>query len=166
MYDWTKFDIHLLINSPRKDVFERWVCNWGLESFFVKQATTIDSQGQARNSRDAFKEGDQYKWDWFFNYQNTGKILKVIQDDCIEFTFGTCTVQVELKSFESSTLLHLRQSGIRSNEEDMVNVHLDCRCGWIYFLTNLKAVLEGNVDVRDKNPETSRSLEIGYVPPI
>ncbi len=112
-----------------------------------------------------FSEGDKYQWEWFFNWKSSGSIAQVIPNKSLTFTFGKCAVSVVLRPYDTGTFIHLVQSGMSPNEEDMVNLHLDCRCGWTYFLSNLKTVLEHNVDGRDKRADTSRSLEIGFIPP-
>ena len=165
MYDWSQFDIYFFIETAPETVFQRWVTPSGLESFFVKGCKVTSKNGESKAHEDIFSEGDTYEWEWFFNWKSSGTILQVIPNKQLAFTFGKCTVTVEFKSYDSGTFIHLKQNGMSPNEEDMVHLHLDCRCGWTYFLSNLKTVLEYNVDGRDKRPDTSRSLEIGFVPP-
>ena len=31
--------------------------------------------------------------------------------------------------------------------------HMSCNLGWSFFMTNLKALLEHNIDLRETNPE-------------
>lgn len=165
IYDWTKFDIYLFINARPEAVSERWITTTGLESFFIKKMEVRSLAGELRQPNERFGEGDNYQWDWFFDGQSTGKVLQVIPEKSLTFTFlKKCTVTVDCRPHDAGTMLHLRQSGMEATGGDMVNIHLDCRCGWIYFLTNLKAVLECGVDVRDKRPDTSISLEVGFVP--
>ena len=166
MYDWTQFDIHLFIEAVPEAVFGKWATSSGLESFFVKKCEVRGSRGDIRSASASLSEGDVYQWDWFFNYKSSGRILQVTPNRSLSFTFGKCSVAVELRPFDSGTFVHLRQAGMDLAEEDRVNLHLDCRCGWTYFLTNLKAVLEHGIDVRDKRPDTSRSLEIGFIPSL
>jgi uncharacterized protein YndB with AHSA1/START domain len=163
MYDWSKFDIYFFLSAPPKTVFDSWATPRGLESFFVKRCTA-SAEGKDRRADESFLENDYYNWDWFFDYSSSGRILNIHDGKSLSFTFGKCVVTVEFRPHDDGTLLHLCQSGMSPTEEDKTRIHLDCRGGWIYFLTNLKALLEHQVDVRDKRPDTSRSLAINFVP--
>ncbi|MHC4505510.1 MAG: hypothetical protein ACYTFI_19570 [Planctomycetota bacterium] len=62
------------------------------------------------------------------------------------------------------TELRLIQTGIPNTPEGRVFGHLNCRSCWIFFLTNLKSVLDGGRDLRDPDPDKVSSMEVGFVP--
>ncbi|MBQ38995.1 MAG: hypothetical protein CME04_21630 [Gemmatimonadaceae bacterium] len=73
-------------------------------------------------------------------------------------------VSVSLTAVEGQTEPHLVQSDIADTAGGRVSGHLNCRPCWIFFLTNLKAVLEGRGDLRGDDPKRVSSMEAGFVP--
>jgi len=77
----------------------------------------------------------------------------------VSLTFGSMEVEVSFESVEGGTKVVLQQSGI----EDKVFSHMNCRSCWLYFMTNLKSVLEHGIDLRDHDhPDRASSMEVGY----
>ena len=57
------------------------------------------------------------------------------------------------------------QGNVAGNESTRAWQHLNCRSCWIYFLTNLRAILAGGPDVRDfEHPNWNDSISIGFMP--
>jgi hypothetical protein len=80
------------------------------------------------------------------------------------FTFGSLRVSVRFAAVDGQTELHLVQTGIPDSPDGRVFGHLNCRSCWIFFLTNLKAVLDAGTDLRDQNPARVSSMEVGFAP--
>ncbi|MBI93180.1 MAG: hypothetical protein CME05_08200 [Gemmatimonadaceae bacterium] len=77
----------------------------------------------------------------------------------VSLTFGSMEVEVSFESVEGGTKVVLQQSGI----EDKVFSHMNCRSCWLYFMTDLKSVLEHGIDLRDHDhPDRASSMEVGY----
>jgi len=164
-YDWSKFDIYFYIEASPDDVYQRWVCASGLESFFVQRAHFVDAMGIEREPNEPFKEGDTYSWTWWDNSVSSGKIIGVDESKrSLPLTFLDCRVSVSVSRNNGAALIHLMQSKIPLTEYDKVRTHLNCRGGWIYFLTILKGVLESGVDVREKDPKRTNCVEVGFHP--
>lgn len=165
-YDWSRFDVYFYIQKPPDDIFKRWATSGGLESFFIRSARFRTSEGRIRDANELAQPGDHYQWEWWHPFESSG-VVKTLDRQArkLSFTFGTtCLVEVAISPSEGSTLIHLVQSGIPDDEDGRLNLHLDCRGGWIYFLTNLKAILEHGTDVRQKDPKFARSLSVRYKP--
>jgi len=45
----------------------------------------------------------------------------------------------------------LWQENIPTDEKAKVSWHLGCATGWTFYLTNLKSILEGGLDLRNKD---------------
>jgi hypothetical protein len=73
-------------------------------------------------------------------------------------------VSIDVVSLGEFSHIHLIQKNIPETEEAKVKLHLDCRGGWIYFLTCLKGALKCAVDIREKDPHRALSLAIGFQP--
>jgi len=48
-------------------------------------------------------------------------------------------------------VVELWQENIPGDEDSKVNLHMGCTKGWTFYLTNLKSILEGGIDLRNKN---------------
>jgi hypothetical protein len=51
----------------------------------------------------------------------------------------------------------LRQYDIPTGDEEKVNIHLNCSCGWTFYLTNLKTYLEFGIDLRENENDLINS---------
>jgi hypothetical protein len=73
-------------------------------------------------------------------------------------------VEIRFTQIDGKTELHLVQTGIPDSADGRVFGHLNCRSCWIFFLTNLKAVLDTGTDLRDTDPARVSSMEVGFAP--
>ena len=106
--------------------------------------------------------GTRYRWRGIHDYAGEGQFLE-ITDESVVFTFGgRYHVRVRVTPQGTGTCLHLRQSGIGEEEGEQVNGSLNCRSCWIYFLVNLKSVIEFGTDLRDRNPATADAISVGF----
>lgn len=72
----------------------------------------------------------------------------------LRFTFtAECNVTVTVKTEEGENIAELVQEQIPLNDNPNENLHLLCSNGWTFYLANLKSVLEGGIDLRNKNAE-------------
>ena len=85
-----------------------------------------------------------------------GTILQANGKDLFEFTFNgngsnDMIVKVTLEKDGNGSLVTLHQYNIPVTDEGKSYWHLGCKTGWNFYLTNLKAVLEHGVDLRNKD---------------
>jgi len=92
--------------------------------------------------------------------------LSVQGTNQIAYTFGDCNFRIEAHPYEGKTFLELVQYDMDNTPEVNMHVHTNCRAAWVYFLTNLKAVLEHGIDVRDKTRTTGSSFSTFFDPSI
>jgi hypothetical protein len=79
-----------------------------------------------------------------------GTILEANGTNLIQFTFeGDCIVDVQLTEQSGYTIIALTQRNIPTDDNSKKNVRLGCSNGWAFYLTNLKSVYEGGVDLRN-----------------
>lgn len=69
---------------------------------------------------------------------------------------GNCTVTI--KEEEGQHIAELVQDNIPDTEEARHSWHLGCKTGWTFYLTNLKCLLEGGPDLRNKNINLKRVI--------
>ncbi|MBD3648819.1 MAG: hypothetical protein HUJ31_15525 [Pseudomonadales bacterium] len=161
-HDWSSFDTFLYYQAKPEDVIRYWQTTSGLEQFFIAGAFTESTDGSSRDPNDVMQGNDQYAWRFIHPFELTG-IIQEVTSDSTAFTFGAgYEVRVAVKASGDGTLLHLHQSGMQDTPDERVAGSLNCRSCWIYFLVNLKSVIEHGVDLRDMNPETADSVSVGY----
>ena len=97
----------------------------------------------------------KYEWNWFAqNYFESGKVITANGTDLFEFTFaGDCKVQVKLSEVKNYVLVEITQKEIPLDNNSKQNIRLGCTFGWTFYLINLKSVLEGGLDLRNKDSE-------------
>jgi uncharacterized protein YndB with AHSA1/START domain len=163
-YDWTTFEIVFYYDRPVGEVFRAWASAEGLESFFVEHAHFTSSDGANRGPAEIVRTGDAYEWTWRHGHAITGRVTEVVEDREVSFTFGGMHVSVLFAVVAGRTEVRLRQSEIPATPEGRVLGHLNCRSCWIFFMTNLRSVLGAQHDLRDEDPDTVSSMEVGFSP--
>lgn len=154
-HDWTQFNIRIDIEDVTiKDIYDCWTSQEGLQQWFLRQADFRSQNGNFRHFREQIQKGDTYKWLWYGwddETSETGEILSTNGVDQITFSFEKCEVEVKIYLEEDTTICELTQSKIATDEKSKVNTYMGCRSGWSFFMCNLKSILEGGIDLRNKN---------------
>lgn len=155
-YDWSKFCKRINIKAGVHDIYDAWATQAMLEKWFLRTAEFTKPDGLLRNKYEHVEVGDSYKWLWHGWDDNTvekGKVLEANGRDLIRFSFaGNCTVSVYIKMGAGDELIaELWQENIPVDEDSKVKLHLGCMKGWTFYLANLKSILEGGIDLRNKN---------------
>ncbi len=163
-YDWTKFDIVFYYNQSIEEVFRFWATSSGLEEFFIEKASYESADRIKRSSKEIAQRGDKYYWKWRHSFSIEGEVLNVINNEEFSFTFGSMKVAIHFGIVGNQTELYLVQTEIPGTEDGKVMGHLNCRSCWIFFLSNLKSILETGQDLRDLDPERVSSMEVGFIP--
>lgn len=158
-YDWSGFTLRINIQASVQAVYDAWTTRELIELWFLKKAEIFSSTGIEKELFDVFQEEDKYTWWWFgFEDAESGTILESNGKDAFAFSFGKagdCYVRIYEETGE--TIMELTQRNIPTDERSRHEFHLGCKMGWTFFLTNLKSILEGGIDLRNKN-ETLKSV--------
>lgn len=155
-YDWSRFCKRINIKASVQDIYDAWATQAMLEKWFLRSAEFTRPDNSLRSKYEHVEAGDTYKWLWHGYDDNSvenGKILEVNGRDLIRFSFAkNCTVSIFIKMEVGDELVaELWQENIPVDEESKVNLHLGCMKGWTFYLANLKSILEGGIDLRNKN---------------
>ena len=160
-YDWTKFEKQVFIQASPMEVCEAWAIPDEIVTWFVGQADYTLPNGELRAGADCVQPGDTYYWRWLQGSDIRGRILALEPGRLFQFTFGqqpdpdddiVVTVRFEETS-DGDTLVTVTQENIADTPEAHVTWHMSCNLGWSFFITNLKAVMEHGVDLREKDVE-------------
>jgi uncharacterized protein YndB with AHSA1/START domain len=153
--DLTKFVKRISIHVPPHAIYDAWSTQEGLESWFLRDAIFSDSSGRTRAPQEKIQQDDSYEWRWHGYPDSTNeknKVLAANGSDFLKFGFaGPCVVTVSIKQEAGETVCELTQSNFPDNEEERLFLHFDCGTGWTFYLANLKSILEGGIDLRNKN---------------
>jgi len=159
-YDWSKFCRRIDVNADADMIYMSLATQAGLESWFLRTAEFTAPDNVLRRKNEFFKKDDTYRWLWFGYGDETeerGTILEANGTDMVKFTFaGTCEVTISIKNDQGLTVVEITQENIPLDEKSKANWHLGCSTGWTFYLANLKSVLEGGLDLRNKNEALQR----------
>ena len=159
-YDWSKFTLRVNVQASVQAIYDAWTTSELIELWFLKKAEMLNSDGILKDCFDAFQKEDSYTWWWFgFEDGETGTILEANGKDEFAFSFGKagdCYIRIYEESEE--TIMELTQTNIPTDERSRHEFHLGCKMGWTFFLSNLKSILEGGIDLRNKNETLKRVI--------
>ena len=160
-YDWSCFTKRIDINATVDQLYNAWTTRAGIESWFLRTGEFSNAEGLLAYTT-AVQKGDKYKWNWF-GYSDEivehGEILETNGKDLFEFSFGgTMKVRIQIKTEDGSNILELYQYDIPTDEKEKVNFHLGCAKGWVFYMANLKSILEGGIDLRNKNEKLTNMI--------
>jgi hypothetical protein len=155
MTDWSSFTKRIPINAFVEDIYEAWATRGGIESWFLRLAEFSNIHDELRRSVEFVESGDKYLWAWHgWNDEanQTGEILEANGVDFFKFTFhAPMTVTVKIIRENETNLLELTQENIPPDEVSRKNYFVGCGEGWTFYLANLKSVLEGGLDLRNRD---------------
>jgi uncharacterized protein YndB with AHSA1/START domain len=153
--DFSEFKLRVNIKTPIGDAYRAWATPAGLDSWFIGKTVFTAKDGVVRSGEDLLKEGDEYT----LSFRDrpdvvilTGKVLKANDKDLFSFTFSKgCPVTVSIYSEHGETIVQLLESNLPTDEETIRKHFVGDTKGWIFYLINLKSVLEGGLDLRNRN---------------
>jgi len=118
--------------------------------------------GQTRTGDDLVQPGDEYTC---YNRNSPtqllvkGKIIKANGRDLFTFSFSKdCPVSISIFTEHGETIVELFESNLPTDEETRRRHYVNDSKGWIFFLTNLKSILEGGLDLRNKNSDITNVI--------
>lgn len=155
--DWSQFVLSIPINVPAQDLYDAWTIPDRIESWFLREARFKESNGSPRPGNQAIQAGDTYAWRWHGYTDDTteyGEVLEANGKDFLQFVFGKAgTVSVRIKQLAGEQVLEVTQHNIPPGEKAIKDYYIGCSGGWTFYMVNLKSILEGGIDLRNRNIE-------------
>jgi uncharacterized protein YndB with AHSA1/START domain len=150
-------------NIDIRSLYEAWATPKGLEKWFLRKANFYTVPLRTREPHEFIKKEDTYDWYWH-GYSDdvfeSGCILEANGTDSLKFTFsGKSIVSINIQSRNGVSIIELKQENIPAEDDPAKNLYIQCQKGWIFYMANLKSVLEGGVDLRNKKPEVSSNFK-------
>ena len=153
--NWKQFTLRVPIQVPAYLVFNAWTSQDALESWFLRSAVFTDKNGKTRSSKEIIQPGDRFEWKWHGYDDNTKDLNSIIDNngkDHLKFWFADrCIVTVTVKEEAGETICELTQEMTMDEIERQQYFYTDCGQGWTMYLLNLKSILEGGIDLRNRN---------------
>lgn len=154
-YDWSRFSQRITINADKASIYKLWATQQGLEKWFLRSAVFHNTNDVKRKRPEFVHQGDQYIWMWHGysdDVKESGSILLANGTDTLKFLFsGNSQVTIKIYLERDEMICELTQQNIPIDEKSKQNLHIGCMMGWNFYLTNLKSILEGGIDLRNKN---------------
>ncbi len=160
--DWSKFAQKIYISASLRTVYEAWTTRTNLERWFLRKAQFTMPGDKIRDADSSIQKGDTYEWMWHGHPDTTverGVVTDANGTDRFRFVFGKAgIVTISLKKVGNDTELILTQEHIPTDDKSKYNYYMGCSTGWAFYMANIKSVLEGGADLRNKNPEYSNVI--------
>lgn len=141
--------------ANRGDLYHAWATRAGMESWFLRLCEYTNKDGKVLDEHKPAVAGDRYTFLWHGYTDEAvekGEVLEANGHDLFQFSFGkagNCTVRLLLAGDEQ--IVELEQESIPTDEASRFLYHIGCKTGWTFYLTNLKSVLEGGLDLRNRD---------------
>ena len=154
---WTKFKVVGDYNIDMRSLYLAWATPAGLEKWFLRKADFFTILMRQRAQDEFIAKEDTYQWYWH-GYHNDvvqkGSILEANGQDFLKFSFtGDSIVSVSFSTRNGITIIELEQTEIPEESDPEKNLLVQCQIGWTFYLANLKSVMEGGKDLRNKRVE-------------
>lgn len=154
-YDWSRFKTRIPVRASVERLYSAWATRNGIEAWFLRMSEYRKAEGQLRDKDEMVAAGDTYAWRWFGwpdEVEERGTIVSCNGKDRFEFTFGEAGVcHVRIIEEQGETIVELEQTDIPTDDRGKHYWHLGCKGGWTFYLANLKSLMEGGIDLRNKN---------------
>jgi uncharacterized protein YndB with AHSA1/START domain len=160
---WTSFKVTGDYDTDIRTLYEAWATPGGLEAWFLRKANFYTVPHRTREPKEFIMKEDTYEWYWYGwgdESLEKGQVLEANGTDLIKFTFAKdCIVTVEISSRNGISLVELTQENIPLENDPAKNLFVQCQTGWLFYMTNLKSLIEGGVDLRNKKLEVSSNFK-------
>ncbi len=159
---WSSFKLRVNTRCSTDVVYRAWATPGGLESWFLRRAVLRDAAGNVRTKNDFIQKDDSYEWMWY-GYSDEviekGVVLEANGKDGFSFTFSLkCPVTIRIYEEFGETIVELVESKLPTDESTRLRHYIGDSRGWIFYLTNLKSVLEGGLDLRNRKEELTNVI--------
>ena len=159
--NWSEFKLRVNTTATVEAAYAAVATPAGLESWFLRDAN-ITTGGKRRSGPEKIQKGDEYHFQWYGHpdtLRHLGRYLSADGKSVISFTFSQdLPVTISIYRECDETIIELAETFDPTVEEVARNHYLGNMKGWIFFLVNLKSILEGGIDMRNRKVELKNVL--------
>ncbi|MBC7946727.1 MAG: SRPBCC domain-containing protein [Chitinophagaceae bacterium] len=153
--NWSSFKLRVNIKKTIEELYSNWTTPQALESWFLREAVFVDADGKERSRSASVQKGDTYTWRWHGypdDVKETGIVLEANGSDLFRFSFSLgCPVTIQIYPEAGETIVELMESDLPTDDKTTSGHFVGDSRGWIFYLANLKSIVEGGIDLRNKN---------------
>lgn len=152
-FDWTSFTKKIAVKAKIQDIYNAWTKADELEKWFLEKVSFFNANQEFLGKNQNVSKDNTYEWFWYlYDEPMLGKITAANGKDQLQFTFeGSCLVDINLTETDDYTIVELRHHNIPTDDYSKQYIRLGCSNGWHFYLSNLKSVYEGGLDLRNKD---------------
>ncbi len=152
--DYTSFTVKIGVKASLAAIYNAWTQPGNMESWFLQSCQYLDAGGVLLAHDQPVTAGSTYRWYWFlYDTPEEGRITQANGKDFFQFSFaGDCLVDIRLEEKGEDVLVILTHHNIPADEASLFRIRIGCLEGWTFYLTNLKSVYEGGLDLRNRTP--------------
>jgi uncharacterized protein YndB with AHSA1/START domain len=153
------FTSKIWINARPEDLILGWTRTDLVTKWFVNQCEFLDVNGLAcPNAR----PGGTYKWTWLDGSVDASQVLEVEPTRVLYNWYNNQgTIEITATPDQSGSMVQLTQKmSDKIEPQEVLMAQYGCKIGWTFFLANLKSVVEGGIDLREKSPDRTHVLNI------
>ncbi len=148
-FNLKRFSHGILLDCSIENLCDHITRADGFTKWFIGEAV-YDAEGRKRNAGEYLQSGDKFRWKWRAkDFEISGEIISVEKKSEIYFSFGGLhEVKITLEKRDRRSYMRLEQyykPGAVPNDF----VHISCAVCWVFFMTNLKSVIENGIDLRE-----------------
>jgi uncharacterized protein YndB with AHSA1/START domain len=147
---WKRFTQIIYVEAPIDTVYASMTTAKGMTGWSSMEAALTAADGTAVPPGEPAVPGTRFHLLWHTGHDESGEFLEANGTDRLRYTFGEgIEVAFDLEEVDDGTTkVMLVQTQDRSDDENL-KILLGFKEGWGFYLTNLKSVLEGGLDLRD-----------------
>lgn len=152
--DFSQFKLRVTVKSGIEDIYRAWTTTAGLDAWFLGKTTFTAPDGRERGYDEPAQPGDAYALCFARKPDEValrGKVLKANGQDVYSFSFADYPVTITIYSEHNDTIVELFESHLPTETETLKKNYMSHSKGWVFYLLNLKSVLEGGLDLRNRN---------------
>lgn len=160
-FNMESFTHAININAACDDVFKYIGTPSGISRWFIGNASYYYDNASIRLGDALVQKGDSYLWKWKNkDLELKGIVTESETNKIFQFTFSPLyIVTIRLSAESGKTRVTLNQKYQESAVRDDFN-YINCCACWVFFLTNLKSVIEHDIDLRETNADDEMLVNI------
>ena len=160
---WSRFTLKVPINSDVQKLYYVWTTREGLERWFLRQAIFKKKDNTVYARNEPAMRGAYYHWRWHGysdDIEETKQVTEANGKDFFQFLFTcNCLVSVSINPLhDGMCMVELTQENIPEDSNAETNLFVQCQLGWTFYLANLKSVMEGGLDLRNKDEKLGKVI--------
>lgn len=165
--DWSNFTKSITIKNTSADkIYASFASSNGMQNWFLRKCNYVNVAGRELDEFEFAEANDTYTWYWYgYNdeVKEAGTIIAANNKDQFEFTFNASgkndmKVKVMILQELDEFRVDLHQYNIPEDDNSKMNYFIGCGEGWTFYLANLKSILEGGIDLRNKDENIKKVI--------